>query len=63
VRMAHALTLRVVAEGVETDEQLEALAGLGCDEIQGYLISRPQPANDTTAFLVAERAQGLRRKA
>ncbi len=51
INMAHALKLRVVGEGIETNEQLAQLAGLGCDEIQGYLISRPLPADEITAFL------------
>ena len=41
VSMAHALELNVVAEGVETEEQLERLRGLGCDLLQGFLLSRP----------------------
>ncbi len=41
VEMAHALGLRVVAEGVETREQLDFLRGCGCDELQGYLVRRP----------------------
>jgi len=41
IRMAHALGLRVVAEGVETRSQLELLREQHCDEAQGYLISRP----------------------
>ncbi|WP_034349272.1 two-component system response regulator [Noviherbaspirillum massiliense] len=44
VNMARALTLKVVAEGVETPEQLAILKELGCDEHQGYLYSRPLPA-------------------
>jgi diguanylate cyclase (GGDEF)-like protein len=44
VAMAHALEMRVVAEGVETAEQLAALQALGCDEVQGYYISKPVPA-------------------
>ncbi|MBC7404894.1 MAG: EAL domain-containing protein, partial [Cytophaga sp.] len=43
VSMAHALNMRVVAEGVETVEQLHILRALSCDEIQGYYISRPIP--------------------
>lgn len=44
IGMARALQLRTVAEGVETQEQLQALRGLQCDEIQGYVISKPLPA-------------------
>ncbi len=45
VNMARALALRVVAEGVETEEQQIILNDLGCDEHQGYFYSRPLPAN------------------
>ncbi len=44
IRLAHALGLRVVAEGVETERQCEILATLGCDEFQGYLFARPMDA-------------------
>ena len=44
VQMAHSLQLRVVAEGVETEAQRDQLAGLGCDELQGYLFARPMTA-------------------
>lgn len=44
VTMAHSLDMRVNAEGVETVAQREALSRLGCDELQGYLMGRPQPA-------------------
>jgi diguanylate cyclase (GGDEF)-like protein len=44
VTMAHALNMRVNVEGVETAAQREALSRLGCDELQGYLMGRPQPA-------------------
>ena len=52
VGTAHALGLRLVAEGVETPEQLQRMHDLGCDDIQGYLISRPVPADALRAFLV-----------
>jgi diguanylate cyclase (GGDEF)-like protein/PAS domain S-box-containing protein len=55
IAMGHSLHMKVVAEGVETLEQAEFLHGLGCDEIQGYLISRPLPAAQLTTWL-AERA-------
>jgi EAL domain-containing protein (putative c-di-GMP-specific phosphodiesterase class I) len=50
--MAHNLALTVIAEGVETTEQLDCLRGLDCDVIQGYLISRPlSPAEFAAKFL------------
>jgi len=45
ISLAHSLNLKVVAEGVETIEQLNELKRFGCDEIQGYYVSRPQPAD------------------
>jgi EAL domain-containing protein (putative c-di-GMP-specific phosphodiesterase class I) len=49
--MAHALEMRVVAEGVETAEQLSALQAFSCDEVQGYFISKPVPAADAALLL------------
>lgn len=51
VTLGHSLGLQVVAEGVEKPEQLACLRALGCDEVQGYLISRPLPAADFAAWL------------
>ena len=46
VELAHALGLRVVAEGVEDDHCLSLLTGLRCDLVQGYVISKPKPASE-----------------
>jgi diguanylate cyclase (GGDEF)-like protein/PAS domain S-box-containing protein len=51
VAMAKSLKLEVIAEGVETAEQLAFLARLPCDKYQGYLFSRPIPANDCIRLL------------
>jgi EAL domain-containing protein (putative c-di-GMP-specific phosphodiesterase class I) len=64
VSMAKALEMRVVAEGVETQEQVQILQTLSCDEIQGYVVSKPLPAKAIPALLherfllkgIAERA-------
>ena len=39
--MAHKMGIKIVAEGVETEEQLEFLRAAGCDEMQGFLFSKP----------------------
>ena len=46
IRLAHALGLSVVAEGVENEAQRDILLAMGCDELQGFLFSRPLPAGD-----------------
>ena len=51
VAMAGALGLKVVAEGVETDEQLDYLRALDCQLVQGYLFSRPLPPEEVAAFI------------
>ena len=55
--MAHELGLRVVAEGVETAEQLDWLRSAGCDDAQGYHVARPMPATDFEAFHARHRPQ------
>ena len=51
IDLAHGMGLKVVAEGVETEHQLQTLHGLGCDNIQGYLVSRPITASEVEVFL------------
>ena len=53
--MAHHMGLRVIAEGVETDVQLNYLSNLSCNEIQGFLFSPPVPCDEAEALLEANR--------
>jgi EAL domain-containing protein (putative c-di-GMP-specific phosphodiesterase class I) len=50
IAMGHALGLKVIAEGVETTEQLAVLSALDCDVVQGYLFARPMPADQFFTF-------------
>ena len=49
IHLAHSLRLKVVAEGVETQEQTRLLRLLKCDEMQGFLFSKPVPGEDFEA--------------
>jgi diguanylate cyclase (GGDEF)-like protein/PAS domain S-box-containing protein len=50
ISLGHALDLRIVAEGVETQEQLDFLRANGCDEVQGYYLGKPAPAEHYRKF-------------
>ncbi|MDP3636491.1 MAG: EAL domain-containing protein [Azonexus sp.] len=55
IALAHSLGLNVIAEGVETEQQLKLLSANGCDEVQGYLFSKPLTGAAAFAFLHARR--------
>ena len=57
INLAHTLHLEVVAEGVESEEQLDLLRSFGCDQVQGYLISKPLPIEPLVEFLLENAAQ------
>ncbi|MGJ7915289.1 EAL domain-containing protein [Massilia sp. LXY-6] len=58
ISLGHRLQLRVIAEGVETEEQREFLAANECDEMQGYLFSPPVPAERIAEMLLAQARTG-----
>lgn len=59
ISMAHSLKLEVIAEGVETKEQLEVLRSQGCDIMQGFLYSKPIPAAEVPTLLASGLGQKL----
>lgn len=59
INLAHSLGLEVVAEGVETSQELDMLRQFGCDQVQGYLISHALPLSDLANFLIARDKRGL----
>ena len=58
IRLAHELGLRVVAEGVETKGQRDILLDLGCDELQGFFLARPMPADALSAWTEGRKPAG-----
>jgi diguanylate cyclase (GGDEF)-like protein/PAS domain S-box-containing protein len=56
ISLSHQLQMRVIAEGVETEQQRAFLAQYGCDEMQGYLFSKPVPPEDIPALLARQDA-------
>ena len=59
ISMAHSLKLDVVAEGVETREQLDLLRSQNCDVIQGYLFSKPVPVDELSLLLLSDTAKKI----
>jgi EAL domain-containing protein (putative c-di-GMP-specific phosphodiesterase class I) len=59
VALGHGLKLEVVAEGVETQEQLAFLRSIQCDGMQGYLLSRPLPTQEATNLFVNKNQLGM----
>lgn len=59
ISLAHNLNMRVVAEGIETEEQLSALVAYGCDYGQGYLLARPLSPEDATEFFASAKVARL----
>jgi diguanylate cyclase len=57
IALAHTMSLRVIAEGVETAEQAARLADSGCDYLQGYYFGRPMPAAQVELFVERREAR------
>ncbi|HLJ02780.1 MAG TPA: bifunctional diguanylate cyclase/phosphodiesterase [Solirubrobacteraceae bacterium] len=60
IDLGHRLDLRVVAEGIETDDVLSSLRSCGCDLAQGYLLARPMPIAELQRFLEEDTPDGMR---
>jgi len=60
IDLAHSLGLKVVAEGIETQDGFSLLAAMGCDMAQGFVIARPQPLDQLLEFLAEDRPAALR---
>ena len=55
--LGKSLGMTTIAEGVETPEQMQRIRAEGCTDVQGYLISRPVPADDLLTFFASHRPQ------
>src|SRR5690606_26534332 len=59
VQMAHQLDLHVTAEGVENQQEWDCVAQAGCDEVQGYMVSRPMPIDDFHRWMASRTPSDL----
>lgn len=59
LRLGKSLELTTVAEGVETQEQLEMLRAMGCTHVQGYFVGTPKPAEETSQSLLSENSKSI----
>ena len=59
INMSHELELKVIAEGAETQDELDYLKLQGCDIVQGFVHSRPMPSSDVTKFIQATTSEPL----
>ena len=55
IALSHSFNIKVIAEGVETKEQLDCLIKEGCDEIQGYYFSKPLPADQIKKMIMEKK--------
>ena len=62
VLLAKKLNMKIVAEGVETEADWNLIAELGCDQVQGYYIAKPMPADQLCEWLVEWQPGGIHRK-
>ncbi len=60
IALAHSLDLLVVAEGVETEQQMSILKSENCDEVQGYYFSKPLPINELIKWITARSPSAAR---
>lgn len=59
VNLGQTLGMNVIAEGVETREQLDLLRELGCQQVQGYLLAKPMSCDELTTWLASFKTQGI----
>ena len=57
IALGHSLGMIMIAEGIETDEQLKMLRQFDCDEIQGFLLAKPMPAIECLSFIQVHEEQ------